>query len=331
MLFSESNSNSKKRKEDGGLAYGNTAVSEGLDGYGSFDLDLDSPTEEWTASKARTQAKLDGLAATDGDSRRFTNSAINLMLPKDTPERRRRVYATSPQALDDVVGDFYNSDVKSRFERNKSEAQQKAREEYMKYASVPGADPADAYHYAMRTDNPLDVIDKTMDEIDQSRLMKEVAPLAAYGGFDTEDYVAKVVKPSLHDKMVGRYVEENKPKSSGEYMLRSALGNSVVGKAAMFADNAMIGNNTHSLLESEGRALYDAGRIENFVAGVGSLLVDTPLFGAFGSLGGAAAGKATSLATNRLATRFLARNAGKNKHNDQYIKSIYLKFFLCFD
>lgn len=310
MLFSDSNS--KKRKENGGFGYDNTAVSEGLDGYEGFDLDLDSPAGEWAASKARTQAKLEGLAATNGDSRRFTNSAINLMLPKDTPERRRRVYATSQQALDDVVGDFYNSEVKPRFEANKNEAQLKAREEYMRYAGVPGANPVNAYHQAMRTDNPLGVIDKTMDEIDQSRLVKEVAPLAAYGGFDAEDYVAKAVKPALHDKMVGEYVEENKPKSSGEYILRSALGNSVVGKAATFADNAMIGNNTHSLLESEGRALYDANRAENFAAGVGSLLVDTPVFGAFGSLSGAAVGKATSLAANRLATRFLARNAGRN-------------------
>lgn len=312
MLFSDSNSNSKKRKENSGFGYDATAVSEGQGDYGSLDLDLDSPVGEWAASKARTQAKLEGLAATGGDSQRFTKSAISHMLPKDTPERRRMVYATSPQALDDVVGDFYNSEVKSRFEANKNESQQKAREEYMKYASVPGADPVNAYHQAMRADNPLGVIDKTMEEIDQSRLMKEVAPLAAYGGFDADDYVAKVVNPSLHDRMVGEYVEESKPKSSGEYILRSALGNSVVGKAAMLANNAMIGNDTHSLLESEGRALYDANRTENFLAGVGSLLIDTPVFGGFGSLSGATVGKATSLAANRLATRFIARNAGRN-------------------
>lgn len=309
MLFSDSNS--KKRKTFDGFGYDGAATLDNLDGYGNMGLDLDSPGGEWAALKERTKKRIESLASMGGDPQRFGKSFSNYMLPQDTPERRRRVYATSPQALDDVVGDYYSNELKPRFEANREESRNKARGEYMKYAGTVGGDPVNAFHQAMRTDNPLGVIDKTMDEIDHSRLVKDVAPLASYGGFDTEDYVNKFVKPSLHDKMVDEYIEENKPKSSGEYIMRSALGNSVLGKVATLGNNALAGNSTHSQLEREGLLRYDAGRVENFAAGVGSLLVDTPVFGALGSVGGAAVGKATSLATNRLAARFIARNAGK--------------------
>ena len=309
MLFSEQDS--KKRKTDYGFSNYDDEAAINND-YNNFNLDLDSPGSQWNMAKVRTEDKLENLASMGGNPQLFKNSFANYMLPQDTPERRRRVYATSPQALDDVVGDYYKNEVKPRFETNRNESRQNARNEYMKYAGTVGANPVNAYHQAMRADNPMNVIDKTMDEIDHSRLVKDVAPLASYGGFDTDDYVNKFVKPALHDRMVNEYIDENKPKSSSEYIMRSALGNSVVGKAATLANNAFVGNDIHSQLEREGLARYDANRAENFAAGVGGLLIDTPVFGAFGSLSGTAVGKATSLATNRLATRFLARNAGKN-------------------
>lgn len=308
MLFSEQDS--KKRKTNDGFS--NYDDAEINNGYNNFDLDLDAPDGQWAISKERTKERLESLAGSNSNPQRFNNSFANYMLPQDTPERRRRVYATSPQALNDVVGDYYKNELKPRFETNKNASQQKAREEYMKYAGAVGANPVNAYQQAMRTDNPLAVIDKTMDEIDRSRLAKEVAPLALYGGYNTEEYIDKFVKPALHDKMTDEYIDENKPKSSGEYIMRSALGNSLVGKAATLANNAMVGNDIHSQLEREGLARYNANRLENFTAGVGALLVDTPVFGALGSLSSATVGKATSLATNRLASRFLARNAGKN-------------------
>ena len=311
MLFTELDSK-KKKANNGFNDIANTATLNDLNGFEEFNIDLDSPNSAWNVSKERTKARINNLASMNGSQDHFKKAFADYMLPQDTPERRRKVYATSPQALDDIVGDYYNNELKPRFEANREESRNKARGEYMKYAGTVGANPVNAFHQAMRTDNPLSVIDKTMDEIDNAHLAKDVAPLASYGGFDTEDYVNKFVKPSLHDKMVDEYIEENKPKSSAEYIMRSTLDDSVVGNISNLANNALVGNNIHSQLEREGLARYNANRLENFAAGVGALLLDTPVFGAFGGVGKTIAGKATSLATNRLATRFIARNAGKN-------------------
>lgn len=311
MLFTEQDP--KKKKVDYGFDSNvDSAALNDLNSYNELNIDIDSPNSAWNLSKERTKERINNLASLNGTQDRFKNAFTNYMLPKDTPERRRRVYATSPQALEDAVGDYYNTELKKRFETNRDESKQKARNEYMKYTGVVGANPINAYQQAMREDNPMDVIDRTMDEIDYSRLAKDVSPLASYAGFETDEYVEKFVKPSLQDKMINEYVEENRPKSSAEYMMRSAIDNSVVGKVSTFANNAVIGNNIHSQLEREGLTRYNASRFENFVAGVGGLLIDTPVFGLFGALGKTVAGKATSLATNRLATRFIARNAGKN-------------------
>lgn len=311
MLFSEQDL--KEKKVDNGFDENvNTATFNDLNGNNELNIDLDSPNSAWSISKERTKQRINNLASSNGSQERFKRAFTNYMLPQDTPERRRKVYATSPQALEDAVGDYYNTELKKRFETNRDESKQKARNEYMKYTGVVGANPINAYQQAMREDNPMDVIDRTMDEIDYSRLAKDVSPLASYAGFETDEYVEKFVKPSLQDKMINEYVEENRPKSSAEYMMRSAIDNSVVGKVSTFANNAVIGNNIHSQLEREGLTRYNASRFENFVAGVGGLLIDTPVFGLFGALGKTVAGKATSLATNRLATRFIARNAGKN-------------------
>ena len=52
---------------------------------------------------------------------RFKSSFTEYMMPSDTPDRRKRVYALSQQSLDDVVGEYYNNRIKPLFERYKSE------------------------------------------------------------------------------------------------------------------------------------------------------------------------------------------------------------------
>ena len=67
-----------------------------------------------------------------------------------------------------------------------------------------------------------------------------------------------------------------------------------------------MGNKPFANIEREALSRYDAKGWENFAANVGSLLIDAPAFAAFGAMSGALVGKATTMATNRLAGKVLA-------------------------
>ena len=273
-----------------------------------------SITPEWDTMKARTEQKLNYLSTpvdAKASEQRFNNSFGNYMVPKDTPERHRKNYALSQEALDDVVGDYYNNTLKSDFENKRAESKKKGREEYMNYASVPGANPETAFRASVRADDPMQVVDETMAGVNDEELLKKVAPLASYGGYDAKEYVDKFVKPSLREKMVGEYVDENTPKSGTEYVLRSALDNSLVGKIGAMGTKLDKSMNNHRMIASEGLSQYDSSRLEDFAAGVGSLLVDMPVFSGLGSASSAVVGRATAKATEKLASTVLSRYTGK--------------------
>ena len=111
MLFSEKDL--KEKKVDNGFDENvNTATFNDLNGNNELNIDLDSPNSAWSISKERTKQRINNLASSNGSQERFKRAFTNYMLPQDTPERRRRVYATSPQALEDAVGDYYNTELK---------------------------------------------------------------------------------------------------------------------------------------------------------------------------------------------------------------------------
>ena len=311
MLFENSNNN-KKQKQN---IY--TAMNE-TPSLGSFDNGFENDnlhiTPEWDAMKRRTSSKLDYLTTpldSNASESRFKNSFGNYMMPKDTPERHRRNYALSNEALDDVVGDYYNNTLKDNFEKRRKESKKRGRDEYMNYASVPGANPVDAFKASMRADDPMRVVDETMNEVNDEELLKQVAPLASYGGYDAEEYVDKFVKPSLRNRMVGEYVNENTPKSGTEYVMRSAFDNSLMGKMGAMGMNLDKSARDNRMIANEGVANYDSKRVEDFAAGVGSLLIDSPIFSGLGSAASSAVGRLTSKATEKLASTVLSRYTGR--------------------
>ena len=317
MLFENSESKNKKTKDNLSVAYpsvDNTASSDMFGDGMDYSAGASGITPAWDAMKRRTSQKLDMLSApVDGRAAesRFKSSFANYMVPKDTPERHRKNYALSDAALDDVAGDYYNGTLKVSFDKRRQESKQRGKDEYMRYLSVSGAKPEDAFKASMRADDPLRVVDETMLGIDDEALQKEVAPLATYGGYDAKEYVDKFVKPSLRNRMTQELVEESTPKSSAEYVMRSAFDNSLMGKVASMGMKGEKGARNNRMLAAEGLANYDAGRVEDFAAGVGSLLIDSPIFSGLGSASSSVVGRATAKATEKLAETVLSRYTGK--------------------
>lgn len=318
MLFenleNKKNLNKKYNEED--LLFNDLDKSEN---HGShIKEEYPSISSEWEDMKERTGRRIENLSSpidSNAQEERFKNSFTGFMMPKDTPERYRKQYSLSQEALDDVVGEYYNSSLKNTFEKNREASKKKGRDEYMRYVSVPGANPEDAYKASLYADNPKEVVDRTMDSVDDDYLLDKVSPLASYGGYDAREYVDEFVKPSLRDRMMTEYVKENTPKSSSEYIMRSAFDNSLIGKASSIGVMNTPSAKEHRKLASMGLSEYDSGRIEEFAAGVGSLLIDAPVFSGLGSLYSSLAGKVTAKATDRLAQKIIIRNAleGKSK------------------
>lgn len=239
---------------------------------------------------------------------RWRKKFTDFMLPKDTPERRRKNYALSPAALDSALGDFYNREVKGRFEKKRDDSKRRGREEYMRYAGVVGGDPENAMYQALRVDDPYKVIDETIGELDDEQLRSLVTPLANYGGYDVDDFVNGLVKPALRDRMANEYIESEKPRSSAEYVLRSSLDNSLMGKLGQLKMANRVGTDSHIAISNEGMQRYDSNGFEGFLSGVGSLIVDAPVFGLFGTGSSAIAGQGLKLATKRMTAKVLANS-----------------------
>lgn len=307
MLFENSENN--KQREKNSQPFSSSTGNENT----SFDIPVNDGsdiTPEWDALKKRTADKLDYLTTPvdkTTSENRFRNSFGSYMVPKDSPQRHRKNYALSNEALDDVLGDYYDNTIKGAFDTKREESKKRGREEYKKYASVPGANPENAFKELMRTDDPMRVVDETMSGIDDDELMEKAAPLASYGGYDTREYVDNFVKPSLRNKMVDELVDENTPKSSAEYIVRSAYDNSLMGKLGTIAAKSDKAIENNRMLATDGVANYKPNRLENFAAGVGGLLIDTPLFSGLGVASSSVVGHATSKLTDRLAKKVLSR------------------------
>lgn len=315
MLFENLDNKNKKTKNNQSMVYPSVDYTSSLDALSDDVGDVASNiTPGWDAVKKRTAQKLDYLSTpVDGKAseNRFKSSFANYMMPKDTPERQRKNYALSNEALDDVVGDFYNNTLKDSFNKKREESKKRGRDEYMRYVSVPGANPEDAFKASMRADDPMRLVDETMSGINDDELLQQVAPLASYGGYDAKEYVDKFVKPSLRDKVAQELVDENTPKSSAEYIMRSAFDNSVMGKFGSIGMSREKAAKNNRMLATEGLVNYNANRVEDFAAGVGSLLIDTPIFSGLGSASSSFVGRKTAKATEKLADTVLSRYTGK--------------------
>lgn len=213
-----------------------------------------------------------------------------------------KMYATSQQAIDDVAKDYYNNHLGKVYDTYK-----KKQEQEIKKTMNANRNPYAAISMAQYKNDPMKVIDNTMNDVDMDQLREMVAPIAGRAGFDTDEYINEFVKPTLKDVMIRKYVDKNKPKNSFEYILRSANANSLLGKGV----NLAIGNKSRMQLERESLAEYDPSSLENFAAGVGGLLFDAPLFKGIGTISNAVVGKVTSMTTNRLASRIYSYNSAE--------------------
>ena len=213
------------------------------------------------------------------------------------------IYATSQQAVDDIANDYYNNYLNKVYDACRKKQEQQIKEVMIANARNPIA----AMRMAQYKNDPMKVIDNTMNGIDMDVLREMVSPLTDRIGIGSDEYIDKFIKPTLRNMMIRKYIDKNKPKSSFEYILRSINDRSLVGKIA----NIGMSNNSQVQLERESLAAYNASRLENFAAGVGGLLVDVPLFKGLGIMSNAVVGKATSMATNKLASRIFAYNAAE--------------------
>lgn len=233
----------------------------------------------------------------------FMDSMFNHAVPEATPRRGEYLYSVSQDAVKNVASDYMKDGLGSIYDKKLDAARVNSNKAFAEYIQ----DPIAASRIAQERYNPLAVIDETMKEVDDDKLRKMVEPLARRGGFDADRYIEDYVKPTMRDMMVNDYLEKNKPKSSAEYMLRSAYNNSAIGKLSKIG----FGQHPTALLDAESLERYDANKLEKFTAGIGSLLIDAPMFAGIGALSSGVVGKATSMATDRLASRVLSYRAAE--------------------
>lgn len=214
--------------------------------------------------------------------------------PKSTDSGLMGMYASSQQAIDDISNNYYNAFLHHAYDKNKKKLEEKIRN-----VMNANKNPYAAVSMAQYLNDPMKVIDDTMNDVDMETLRTMVEPIAFRVGFDTDEYIDRFIKPTLKNIMIREYVDKNKPKNSFEYILRSANANSLFGQGV----NLAIGNKSRMQLERESLAAYDASRLEDFTAGVAGLLMDGPVFKGLGMASNAVVGKASSLTANKLASR----------------------------
>ena len=205
-----------------------------------------------------------------------------------------KMYATSQQAIDDIANDYYDNYLSVVYDTH-----QKKQEQEIKNVMNANSNPYAAVSMAQYKNDPMKVIDNTMNDVDMGKLREMVAPIAGRAGYETDEYINSFIKPTLKNMMIRKYADKNKPKNSFEYILRSANANSLFGKGV----NLAIGNKGTMQLESESLGAYDASRLEQLAGGVGGLFLDAPVFKGFGMMSNALVGRSTSSFTNRLASR----------------------------
>lgn len=236
------------------------------------------------------------------------NAARESLVPTDNEQRRRRQFVLSRNIADDAVTDFYNRKVQPEFKSQRELFDKKAADTYRSYSSVAGADPLTSLRMSSAVSEPSKVIDSTMKRIDGAELNRIADAYARYGGLDTDSYRRAMLEPSLRHRMTEEYINESVPRSSLEYVARSAWDNSLTGK---LSNLTLDGTGSRGFINDEAKRRYNASRAEDFAAGVGGLLVDSGIFAGIGSAASTVTGKATSAIAGNLTSRVMAKGAAR--------------------
>ena len=313
--FSTDNFGSASFSQD--YAFGDTEMQDALLDDGKNKKKQKSALPETATTQPSTSSGLNLSSGTDGGYRPLTAIEMSRTLrtnspwkdftghisPVATTYRLPALYAQSQKGLDDFVEEYFNQEVRPLYDAKRKSMEDSVKGSIINYKHLPDY----GLMYAMNAYDPMKAIDETIAGIDEEKLRLMVAPLARDGGFDADTYINEYVKPSLRSYMVNVAVEDGKPKESSEYILKSTLNNSLIGKLA----NLGLRNRNQVLLENESLARYDANSLEKILSGVGGLLIDAPLFSGLGALSGMVVGRSTSMITNRLANRLYSYTAAE--------------------
>lgn len=233
---------------------------------------------------ARDRAQLNAPLDKEAKMAQYRKTATNFLIPSANDEtRRRRLFATSERTINEAADTFFKDNVKDIFQEERSSAESEARNEYSKYTSLPGNNHMVALGATRRASDPEKVIERTMQNINTGELDNIAKQYAHYAGLSPESYRKELLEPAIREKMYKEYVNDATPQSSAEFIARKAYDDSIVGKLVDINLNAHSQTNSQSLIDREGLASYDANRLENLAAGIGSLAIDMPIFSGIGA------------------------------------------------
>ncbi len=258
----------------------------------------------------RSRRRLDAWAANDWD-KYYKESQKNFLVPKDSEQRRRRQFVTTPKVVDEAINDYYNETFRPTMQAAKKEADDRAFKAYKSYATVPGANPSLALGNMYRENNPLTTLDKAMAVPDNGRLDEIANRYAQYAGLDPAEYRTQILEPALRQRAINDLVDEKTPKSTAEYLLRGVRRNSLIGSMSDLDTNGYKGAGGHRYIDDLAMENYNPSRLERFSAGVGGLLFDSAVFAGIGAGASALAGKATNAIVNRTVSKMMLDGAAK--------------------
>ncbi len=225
--------------------------------------------------------------------------------------KMRTTYSTTDTAFNDIAGEYYKNVVVGNFKKNREATRKKAEEVYKSYMSVIGADPELAMRKMISADKPQKDLEKTMQSVDVAEIRRLAEPVALYAGYDPDEYVQKFILPTMYNRLVDELVKENVPKNPVEYILRSSLDNSLIGKVSTWSLSQSLDDDTNIKLSQEGLYAYKPNWAESLAGNVGGLLVDAPVFGLLGSTSSKVVGKTTGVIADNLAKKIVVMKGGE--------------------
>ncbi len=262
---------------------------------------------EWQMKQA--QKRLDDLGRVDMNAY-YKERQKNYLVPKDSEERRRFQYVTSPNVVDDAIGRYYDEIFAPNLRKQRAEADNRGVEAYKSYAWVSGADPSLALSNMNKETDPLATVERTMALPDDGGLDAIAERYAAYAGIDAAEYRKQVLEPALRQRAINDIAKEKTPKSRAEYLLREATRNSLAGSLNNMRHYGYKGA-SHRYIDDAAMENYKPSSGERLAAGVGGLLLDSGLFAGLGTAASMLTGKATNIAVNRAVNKMLASGASK--------------------
>lgn len=258
----------------------------------------------------------------------FKESQKNFLVPKNTEERRRLQFVTTPEVVDEAINDYYKETFTPNWKKQRAKADETGIEVYKSYASVPGADASLALASMNERVDPVATIDTTISGLDDDRLDAIAERYAHYAGIDAKEYRKQVLEPALRQRAIDEIVEEKKPKSGAEYFFRGVRRNSLMGSLSDMRHYGYKGS-SHMYIDDMAMERYNPSRGERIAVGAGGLLFDSALFAGIGTVASQFTGKATGMllknATNRMIAKGLTREMAEQTAKNAILGSLKTK------